>query len=49
MLVFGYWLLGTFEISKSEYVKEKYSFLSQSSPGALIPDVAAGGIYTRQI
>lgn len=38
---------GTFEISKSEYVKEKYPYLQQSSPGTLIPDLAAGRYFHK--
>ncbi len=38
---------GTFEISKSEYVKDKYPFLRQESPGTFIPDVTAGRYFHR--
>jgi outer membrane protein W len=38
---------GTFEMTKSEYVKEKYPFLKQSSPGTLIPDIAAGRYFHK--
>lgn len=38
---------GTFEITKSEYVKDKYPFLSQESPGTFIPDVTAGRYFHR--
>ncbi|GHB52172.1 hypothetical protein GCM10007390_01010 [Persicitalea jodogahamensis] len=38
---------GTFEISKSEYVKDKYPYLEQSSPGAFIPDIAAGRYFHK--
>lgn len=39
---FGIGPSSSFELSKSEYVKEKYPFLKQSSPGTLMPDIAAG-------
>ena len=38
---------GTFEISKSEYVQDKYPYLEQSSPGTLVPDIAAGRYFHR--
>ncbi|MBB3836337.1 outer membrane protein W [Runella defluvii] len=37
----------SFEISKSEYVKDKYPFLKQESPGSLIPDIAAGRYFHK--
>jgi len=44
---FGIGPSSSFEISKSEFVKEKYPFLKQSSPGTLIPDVAAGRYFHK--
>lgn len=44
---FGIGPSATFEISKSEYVKDKYLFLKQSSPGTLIPDLAAGRYFHK--
>lgn len=44
---FGIGPSGTFEMTKSEYVKDKYPFLKQSSPGTLIPDVAAGRYFHK--
>jgi len=44
---FGIGPSGTFEITKSEYVKDKYPFLRQESPGTLIPDVTAGRYFHR--
>ncbi|TAE32933.1 MAG: hypothetical protein EAZ91_03475 [Cytophagales bacterium] len=38
---------GTFEMTKSEYVKEKYPFLRQESPGTLIPDLTAGRYFHK--
>jgi outer membrane protein W len=44
---FGIGPSGTFEMTKSEYVKDKYPFLRQSSPGALVPDVALGRYFHK--
>ena len=38
---------GTFEISKSEYVKDKHPYLQQSSPGTLVADIAAGRYFHK--
>ena len=38
---------GTFEMTKSEYVKDKYKFLEQASPGTLIPDLTAGRYFHK--
>lgn len=44
---FGIGPSGTFEMTKSDYVKDKYPFLKQSSPGTLIPDVAVGRYFHK--
>lgn len=44
---FGIGPSGTFEISKSAFTKDKYPFLQQSSPGALIPDIAVGRYFHK--
>jgi len=37
----------SFEISKSEYVKEKHPYLNQGSPGGLLPDITAGRYFGK--
>lgn len=37
----------SFEISKSEYIKDNHPFLKQESPGSLVPDIAAGRYFHK--
>ena len=44
---FGIGPSASFEISKSEYIKDKYPFLAKSSPSSMIVDIAAGRYFHK--